>query len=52
MSEGRESDEDDELRRVLLGFDGAWTAALILAIALDLNRPGEIPRRGKPDRVE
>jgi hypothetical protein len=28
----------------------AWTATLILAIALDLNRPREIPRKRKPGK--
>ena len=30
----------------------AWTATLIMVIALDLNRPREIPRKGNPGRVE
>jgi hypothetical protein len=30
----------------------AWTATLILAVAFDLNRPREIPRKGKAGRVQ
>ena len=30
----------------------AWTATLIMVIALDLNRSREIPRKGNPGRDE